>query len=137
LLSILSQACVISEADSLTSYTSQILLPYLRLKAHDLFLTLGGLSDTSILGPSPSSTSAASPDDRPPARPSLKAHIAALMKRLFVRLYPWLSLTWELSTLGWNVAYLFEKTRFWGVEGWVLRLVMGRVERDDLASLSS
>lgn len=111
--------------------TYQVLLPYLRLKLHDLFLMLGGLSDASIIGSTSDHVSNSTEDPRPTRRQTIQR----LLQHAFLQLYPWTNLAWTVSAVGWNLAYLFGKTRFWGLEGWALGLVMARAERVDLVSI--
>ena len=111
----------------LTSFTSlpQVLIPYLRLKLHELFLSLGGGVDESILPPSSPSSSDT----------SARRRLVARLERAFVFLYPWLNTAWEVASLGWNVRYLFDRTDVWDLGSRVVmggKVRVGRLMREDL-----
>ncbi|KAI0092625.1 Pex12 amino terminal region-domain-containing protein [Irpex rosettiformis] len=79
-------------------------LPYLRAKAQDYFEALGGGVDHDLFDQNEQSRQ---------ARSLSEETIAARLRRIFKRIYPWLNTGLEGWLFFCNVAYLFDKTSFY------------------------
>ncbi|KAF8342036.1 Pex12 amino terminal region-domain-containing protein [Cantharellus anzutake] len=89
--------------DVLSSLFFLVGIPYLRAKAQDYYEQLGGGVDPELM-------------EEPPAARRLRVSEQTLgnrLRRLFKAVYPWANGAYELWLLGYNVAYLFDKTTFY------------------------
>jgi len=78
-------------------------VPYARAKAQDYFEQLGGGVDTDLV------------DESPAARRlrTSQMNVRNRLRQGFKAIYPWANSAYELWLLGYNVAYLFDKTSFY------------------------
>ncbi|CED83442.1 Predicted E3 ubiquitin ligase involved in peroxisome organization [Phaffia rhodozyma] len=122
----------LSNQQILTSLLELVVLPYVGLKLHDRFLSMGGGADSSVLSPDSSDFSSSSdPSSSPPSR---LQHLKSRARSLFLILYPWINLGTEVGRLVWSLSYLFGKSSYWRVESWMVGYIIGRITRDDIES---
>jgi len=89
--------------DILGSVVFLVGVPYLRAKAQDYYEQLGGGIDPELMD----GTSAAR------RLRTSEESLANRLRKLFKLVYPWANGAYELWLLGYNVAYLFDKTAFY------------------------
>lgn len=96
---------------------AQVVMPYLKTKATDLYERLGGGAEAEIFASSP--TSAATPTplqlllDSSAAAPALLKRIELASEATFKLAYPYAKLLWQVYLLLYNLRYLFGKSKYW------------------------
>lgn len=116
----------------------QVLLPYLKVKATDLYERLGGGVDADLFS-SPSS-SASSPlailrDSS--LNPSLRTRVKLASQALFKLSYPHAHLLWELLLLVYNLRHLFGRSPYWRPWFRILGIEVRRMGQEDYVRLLS
>ncbi|BGP45811.1 ubiquitin-protein ligase peroxin 12 [Rhodotorula kratochvilovae] len=115
-----------------------VLLPYLKIKATDLYERLGGGVDADLFS-SPSSPSS-SPLDllrNVALNPSLLTRIKLASQALFKLSYPHANLLWELLLLVYNLRYLFGRSPYWRPWFRILGIEVRRMGQEDYERLAS
>ncbi|TNY20747.1 cyclin-dependent protein kinase inhibitor [Rhodotorula diobovata] len=115
-----------------------VLLPYLKVKATDLYERLGGGVDADLFS-SPSS-SASSPlailrDSS--LNPSLRTRVKLASQALFKLSYPHAHLLWELLLLVYNLRHLFGRSPYWRPWFRILGIEVRRMGQEDYERLNS
>lgn len=77
-----------------------VAIPYIRAKAQDYFEALGGGLDTDLMDDETSMSSGRMLSDE---------SLSARLKKVFVKVYPWLNTGFEVWLLLYNVGYLFDR----------------------------
>ncbi|GAA5922381.1 hypothetical protein JCM3775_005709 [Rhodotorula graminis] len=115
-----------------------VLLPYLKIKATDLYERLGGGVDADLF------SSPSSPSSSPLAilrnsslNPSLLARLKLASQALFKLSYPHANLVWELVLLVYNLRYLFGRSPYWRPWFRLLGIEVRRMGQEDYERLNS
>ncbi|KAG8847049.1 ubiquitin-protein ligase peroxin 12 [Tulasnella sp. 330] len=82
-----------------------VVIPYIRAKAQDYYESLGGGIDTDLLDEEA--------DRRRAETRQRYQTVPDRLRKLFKAVYPWTNVGFELWLLGYNVAYLFDRTPFY------------------------
>lgn len=115
----------------------QVLLPYLKTKATDLYERLGGGAEAEIFASSPSSSSSSSRSSPlsilrdSTAHASLRARLRLASEAAFKLAYPYANLVWEVYLLMYNLRYLFGKSPYWRPWYRLLGIEVRRLGQDD------
>lgn len=109
---------------------SQVLLPYLGLKLRDAFLTRR--AEAQLAAEIEPSSQDVTDGEVPQPLPNRRQRLRRSFSYLLVLLYPSLTTALAVVQLGWNVRYLFERTRFWTPAGLIGGWIVGRVDAADI-----